>query len=82
MEELIATLKEIKFLRNEIRSKDTIIELMVKFNECPEKKKFCGKSSVTNMERKNMMVDITQDKNIQINNEVGRKEQMLYTRLK
>ena len=75
--DLITTLKDqITFLRNEIQSKDKIIELMIKdkFNDNAEKKvNFVAKSTVTNTESKIGLENTARDKNIKISEEAGSK---------
>ena len=73
----ITTLKDqITFLRNEIQSKDKIIELMIKdkFNDKAEKKvNFVAKSTVTNKESKIRVENTARNRNIKISEEVGSK---------
>ena len=68
IDDLISTLKEeINFLRNEVVSKDKIIELMIKdkFNVVSTEKNvnLVGKSSVTNLESRDKTDVIINDKN-------------------
>ena len=79
--DLITTLKDqITFLRNEIQSKDKIIELMIKdkFNDNAGKKvNFVAKSTVTITESKIGLENTARDKNIKISEEVGSKNKQL-----
>ena len=74
--DLITTLKDqITFLRNEIQSKDKIIELTIKdkFSDNAEKKvNFVANSTVTNTESKIRLENTARDRNIKIS-EVGSK---------
>ena len=69
--DLITILKdEITFLRNEVQSKDKIIELIIedKFNDSAEKNvSFVGKSTITSITENNM----TNDQNFKINEKVA-----------
>ena len=77
-DELISTLKdEINFLRNEIVSKDKVIEIMIKdkFDDRTEKSiNFVRKSSVTNVESKVNTGNITNDKNDKKSVNIGSKK--------
>ena len=78
MDDLISTLKEeINFLRNEVVSKDKIIELTIK-DKCDahtEKNvNFVGKSSKTNSESIVNIDNTINDKNDKKSEDVGRKK--------
>ena len=81
--DLITILKdEITFLRNEVQSKDKIIELIIKdkYNDSAEKNaSFVGKSIITNTESKIITENnITNDQKFKLNEKVASNKKRLF----